>query len=59
MDTRDRLPLVPWQERSFLALINSNKRAGSIAPGPALAPALAGGSHLLGAARHRSAAARA
>jgi hypothetical protein len=33
MDTRDRLPLVPWQDRSFLALINSNKRAGSIAPG--------------------------
>ncbi|MBE2240510.1 MAG: hypothetical protein IAE81_22165 [Caldilineaceae bacterium] len=33
MDTRDRLPLVPWQERSFLTLINSNKRAGSIAPG--------------------------
>jgi len=33
MDTRDRLPLLPWQERSFLTLINSNKRAGSIAPG--------------------------
>ena len=33
MDTRDRLPLVPWKERDFLVLINSNKRAGSIAPG--------------------------
>ena len=33
MDTRTRLPLVPWQERDFLVLINSNKRAGSIAPG--------------------------
>jgi hypothetical protein len=33
MDTRTRLPLVPWHERDFLVLINSNKRAGSIAPG--------------------------
>lgn len=33
MDTRNRLPLVPWNERDFLVLINSNKRAGSIAPG--------------------------
>lgn len=33
IDTRDRPPLVPWQERSYLTLINSNKRAGSIAPG--------------------------
>ena len=33
MDTRDRLPPVPWEERGFLTLINSNKRAGSIAPG--------------------------
>lgn len=33
MDTRARLPLVPWADRSFLTLINSNKRAGSIAPG--------------------------
>lgn len=33
MDTRDRLPLASWQERAFLVLINSNKRAGSIAPG--------------------------
>ncbi len=33
MDTRDRLSLFPWADRSFLVLINSNKRAGSITPG--------------------------
>lgn len=33
METRTRLPLVPWPARSFLTLINSNKRAGSIEPG--------------------------
>ena len=33
MDARGRLPLIPWAERSFLVLVNSNKRAGSIAPG--------------------------
>jgi hypothetical protein len=33
MDRRERLPLIPWTQRTFLTLINSNKRAGSIAPG--------------------------
>jgi hypothetical protein len=33
MDSRERLSLIPWAERNFLVLINSNKRAGSIAPG--------------------------
>jgi hypothetical protein len=33
MESRQRLPLVPWKARRFLTLINSNKRAGSIIPG--------------------------
>jgi hypothetical protein len=33
MESRQRLPLIPWNTRRFLTLINSNKRAGSIAPG--------------------------
>lgn len=33
MDRRERQPLVPWDERDLLVLINSNKRAGSIEPG--------------------------